>query len=93
MRPGDLTTLEAIDLANHPILADFLERGARHRLAQSHASTQELVQRLYESALSRLPTNAEAALATELLGSKPDDTRMQDLLWAVLMLPEFQLIR
>ena len=93
MRPGDLTTLEAIDLANHPILADFLERGARHRLAQPHASTQELVQRLYESALSRLPTNAEAALAAELLGSKPDDTRMQDLLWAVLMLPEFQLIR
>ncbi|WP_020471757.1 DUF1549 domain-containing protein [Zavarzinella formosa] len=92
MRPTELTTLEAIDLANHPILTDTLERGAKNIVARKWASPDELIGWLYQFALSRSPGASEAALARELLGTQPTETRVQDLLWAVIMLPEFQLI-
>jgi len=93
MRPASLTTLEAIDLANHQILADTLERGAKRILERKWGSTAELVEWLYQTALTRSPSPKEAALAVELLGPSPDALQLQDLLWAVVMLPEFQLIR
>lgn len=93
MRPSDLTTLEAIDLANHPILADYLQRGAKNILAKPHGTTKELIENIYLSALSRSPNPVEAELAGEMLGSKPDEIRVQDLLWAIFMLPEYQLVR
>ena len=48
---------------------------------------------LYESALSRPPTAAERATAMQLLGSPPTLPGVEDLLWAVFMLPEFQIVR
>ena len=32
-------------------------------------------------------------MATELLGSPPTQQGVEDLLWVVMMLPEFQIIR
>jgi hypothetical protein len=29
----------------------------------------------------------------DLLGTKPDEQRVQDLLWAIIMQPEFQFVR
>ena len=92
-RPNDLTTLEAIDLANGPGLASLVERGAAHLSRRSWKSPDDLIQWIYRSALSRPATRAELALARELAGPKPGPAEVQDLLWAVVMLPEFQLVR
>jgi hypothetical protein len=43
--------------------------------------------------LSRPPTSDERATTIELLHSPPTQQGVEDLLWAVLMLPEFQIIR
>jgi hypothetical protein len=43
--------------------------------------------------LCRAPTTAESATARGIVGSAPTTEGVADLLWAVLMLPEFQLIR
>lgn len=93
MRPNDLTTLEAMDLNNGRILDGWLARGAGHLLARNFESADALTRWLYGYALSREPTRGELALARDALGEKPDARRVQDLLWAVLMLPEFQLVR
>jgi hypothetical protein len=93
MRPAELTTLEAIDLTNHQALADILERGARNLLARHGASSKELTVYVYRFALSRAPTAEELAATRDLLGDKPTEQGVQDLLWAIFMLPEFQLIR
>ncbi|HTN77020.1 MAG TPA: DUF1553 domain-containing protein, partial [Pirellulaceae bacterium] len=93
MRPSDLTTLEAIDLANGQVLADTLDRGAKQLLAKHADSPDELIQWLFVSALTRSPTASELAAARLLLGDKPDADAVEDLVWALLMLPEFQLIR
>jgi hypothetical protein len=89
-----LTTLQALDLSNSPILAETLSRGA-HSIAERFAGQepQSMVDWLYESALSRRPTDEERATALETLGSPPTAQGVEDLVWLVIMLPEFQIVR
>lgn len=93
VRPAELSTLEAIDLNNGQLLATRLEQGASRVLAKQWPNSDALTQWLYQFALARVPTTAELSLAREVLGEKPTSQGVQDLLWAVLMLPEFQLVR
>lgn len=91
MRPNDLSTLEAIDLANGTILSNTLEAGAKKLVARKWPSPEAFVQWLYAFALSREPTAEELAAASEVLDSPLSEQGVQDLLWVVCMLPEFQL--
>jgi hypothetical protein len=93
-RPTMLTTLQALDLSNSPLLAETLSRGAANiskRFANADPAT--VVNWLYESALSRLPTTEERTIAMEVLGTPPSPQGIEDLVWLVIMLPEFQIIR
>lgn len=92
-RPDDLTTLEAMDLNNGAILDQRLVEGAQSLLKMNFPSSAALASYVWKSALSREPTGDELQLALSLLGTKPDATAIQDFLWGVLMLPEFQIIR
>ena len=49
-------------------------------------------QRHPRTALCREPTSRERRSALRALGETPDRAAVQDLLWAVLMQPEFGLI-
>lgn len=93
VRPSDLTTLEAIDLSNGQILADTLDRGSKQLLARNWQSPQEFVQWLFRFALSREPTTEELTVLTEALGDTLTEQGIQDALWSVVMLPEFQMVR
>lgn len=93
MRPEELNTLEAMDLINGRILNDRLERGAKNLLSRRWESGDAMIRWVYEFALSRPPSADELALTRAALGENPTVQSTQDLLWAVLMLPEFQLVR
>ncbi len=93
-RPDELTTLEALDLANGQILTNTIARGATNILkANPNSSPDQLVKLLFRQALCRAPTSAEIAAARSLLGDKLTADSVADLLWAIVMLPEFQLVR
>ncbi len=92
-RPDELSTLEAIDLSNGAILAELLERGANQLLQRAWESPEQFIDWLFVHALCRKPTEAEAAALRQLLGEKLESEPVQDALWAVIMLPEFQLVR
>lgn len=97
-RPDQLTTLQALDLANGQLLAEILASGAQKlsQVARQPAGDQptaSLLESIYIQALSRPPTAEEAATASEILGASPTHESIADLLWIVFMLPEFQLIR
>jgi mono/diheme cytochrome c family protein len=93
-RPDQLTTLQAIDLANGKALAELLTRGAAAlRKAHPKATAAELTETVYVRALCRKPTDGEVKVAGEIIGEKMTDEGVADLLWAVFMLPEFQLVR
>ena len=92
-RPNELSTLEAIDLNNDQTLADKLAAGAKRWLKESGTSQATLVDRLYLTMLSRLPRSEERSIALEMLNATPGEQGVEDLLWALLMQPEFQLVR
>jgi hypothetical protein len=92
-RPTDLTTLEAILLANEQSLADTFAAGGRHILAEHGPGADTIRDWIFAAALSRPPTVAEADVVGALLGHQPTAEHVADCLWAVVMLPEFQLIR
>jgi hypothetical protein len=92
-RPAVLTTLEALDLSNGQVLAETLERGSANLLKRHRGSGDALVDWLYRFALARPPTPGERDTALELLGDPATQQGVEDLLWVVFMLPEFQLIR
>jgi hypothetical protein len=92
---GDvLTTLQALDLSNGQILTDTVTKGAAHLLASNPgATTEQLVESIYEQALCRPPTQDEMATARQMVGIPAAPEGLADLLWVVFMLPEFQLVR
>jgi mono/diheme cytochrome c family protein len=91
-RPSGATTLQALELTNGETLNKLLKSGAEKVLAQKPASSRELVTRLYARGLGRKPTENELKLAEGLLGKTSGQEQVEDLLWALAMLPEFQLI-
>jgi hypothetical protein len=91
-RPTVATTLEALELTNGETLARWLQRGAEHWLTDWPASGEGLIVELYRRALGRVPTDAELRLAGEWVGIPIRTDGVEDLLWALTMLPEFQLI-
>lgn len=87
------TTLETLELTNGETLDVRLRAGAEHWL-KSHADEPpaKLVSEVYRTALGRAPTDAEIEIAVDLAGSPPTPEGVADLLWAIVVLPEFQLI-
>jgi mono/diheme cytochrome c family protein len=93
-RPDDLSTLQALDLTNGPEFVALLDQGAKGLLNRPEAKDADaLVAWLFTSALGRAPTETERAEGRAILGSPATEASASDLLWTVLMLPEFQMIR
>lgn len=94
-RESITTTLQAIALTNGSELDRKLKAGAQH-WTQTTQSKSQLLNAIYLAALSRKPNPAERAAASSLLttdtNGKIKTESIEDLLWAVIMLPEFQLI-
>ena len=67
----------------------LLNSGAK-RIESS--SPKELVDSLFMQCLCRSPSDAERAIAFDILGDSDDGQGTVDLLWMVFMLPEFQLV-
>jgi hypothetical protein len=83
------TTLQALELTNGGTLTAALQAGAARSVAESGT---DLIGRLYEAALGRQPTPKERTAAIQLVGSPARKEGIEDLLWALVMLPEYQLI-
>jgi len=92
-RPTDLTTLEAIQLANEQTLAGEFVRGGAAIIKAHGPGADAILEWMFAAALARPPTAAEAAAVRDLLGTTPTKESVADCLWAIVMLPEFQLIR
>jgi len=92
-RESAATMFQALELTNGKTLDSRLKSGAKHWLQQSGGNADKLIDALYAQALGRAPAAAEKSAARSLLGSPAKAEGAEDLLWVVLMLPEFQLIR
>lgn len=86
------TTLQLLELSNGSILDEKIKAGARRWHGRSLASSAELVTAVYLQAIGREPTESEQAIAVDLVGRQATPEGIADLLWVVVMLPEFQLV-
>ncbi len=93
-RPGEVTTLEALELSNGEPLSELLAAGGQ-KLASNlgDLSPSEISRTLVRAALSREPTDEEQTLLVEAIGDSPTPESLADALWCIVMLPEFQLVR
>lgn len=91
-RPPSLSTLQAIDLANGEYLDSLLATGARKRMAEA-SDRSEFIKTLFQEAICREPTPAELSLADAALGTELKADTVQDFLWLLVMLPDFQFVQ
>ena len=92
-RPAELTTLQALELNNGAEFVGYLNRGASKWFGEFGADREGMVESLYRRALGRAPGEMERAVALDLLGEPATEAGVADLLWTVLMLPEFQIVQ
>lgn len=92
VRQGLATTLQALELTNGHTLAVLLQQVSAQLLKTAPADTNAFIASLYQQTLSRPPRSSELAVAARLVGSPAQPEGVQDLLWSLAMLPEFQLI-
>lgn len=91
-RDDEATLLQALELTNGAFLDEVLTRGAARWHEQYDGDPARIVRHLYRQAFGRAPTPSEEEAALEALGPKPEPEAVEDLLWAVVLLPEYQLI-
>ena len=93
-RPAAATTLQSLELSNGATLAQTPASGRETRLAATTPQPGALVSTICStSAWPRADARASERSADRRLDATIDDRRLEDLLWSVVMLPEFQLIR
>ncbi len=85
------TMLQALEMTNGNTLDDILKSGANHWF-KNKGKDSHLVSEIFLTALGREPDQQELITAFELIGSPVTAEGIQDLLWTISMLPEFQLI-
>jgi len=93
MRPSELTTLEAVDLTNGSTLANYLTQGATRLADRWRDDRAGLIDHLHQFAFSRMPTAEERSIMESALSPAPAAQEIEDVLWAILMMPEFMLVR
>ena len=91
-RPPSLSTLQAIDLANGAILDKILATGGSKMLSEAQGRS-GFVESSFQIAICREPSEREARLARSILGESPTADTVQDFLWTLVMLPEFQFVQ
>lgn len=91
-RDDRATLLQALELTNGDFFTEVLLRGAQHWQSTYEAEPQLMIEQLYLKAFGRKPSRKELQTAQEILGEPVSTEGIQDLLWTMVLLPEFQLV-
>lgn len=91
-RMNAATTMQALELTNGSTLDAKLKKAAAGFATEAAKYPDGWLERIYWQTLARPPSAAEKQIATEMLGAAPKPEGIADFLWALLNLPEFQLI-
>jgi hypothetical protein len=91
-RDSSPTMLQALELTNGNLLGQYVQHGATFWQKQGSPDTKSLVDQIYQMALGRSPNSSESLLAVQIVGTPATAEGLEDLLWSICMLPEFQLV-
>src|SRR5690606_23419002 len=85
------TLLQAMELTYGATLNEALKAGERE-WAAGHDSPETLTEAVFRQSFGRKPSDEERRVAQSLFNGEVDTSAVQDLLWSVVLLPEFQFI-
>jgi hypothetical protein len=86
------TTIQALELTNGSTLDARLKSAAKKLQPDAAKDPAAWIDHTYRALLNRAPADGEKQIALELLGTEPKPEAVADFLWAIVNLPEFQLI-
>ncbi len=90
-RDSQASLLQALELTNGERLNSVLKSGAE-QWKERYQEGEPIIREVYKKALNRDPNAEELKIAMAALGDSPKADQIQDFFWAVLLLPEFQII-
>ncbi len=90
-RESQANLLQALELTNGERFNSMIRIGAQS-WKQKYKTSDIIIKEIYKRALGREVQPKEFKVAKKLLGDKPETDSIQDLFWAILLLPEFQII-
>lgn len=90
-RESQANLLQALELTNGERFNSMLRKGAESWKLK-YKSGDIIIKEIYRQALGREVRSNEYKVAKKILGDKPAIDSIQDLFWAILLLPEFQII-
>lgn len=90
-RESQANLLQALELTNGNRFNSMIRKGAES-WKQKYKNSDTIIKEIYMRALGREVEAREFKVAKKLLGDKPDTEAIQDLFWAIMLLPEFQII-
>jgi hypothetical protein len=90
-RESQANLLQALELTKGERFNDALKKGAEN-WKKKYRAGDVIIRELYSKALNRAPNKKEFEAAKRVLGNNPEPEAIQDLFWAVVLLPEFQII-
>lgn len=90
-RASQASLIQALELTNGNTFYEALKRGAA-AWKDRYPDSDKLVEALFRNIYGRAPSGDEKKLAVEMLGGKVEEAGIQDLVWAMMLSPEFQLI-
>jgi hypothetical protein len=90
-RNSQSNLIQALEVTNGQILNTRLQLGSEKWLS-ANLRKDQLTDSLFLNFLGRTPTVRERRATNALLSEKPIGSEIQDLVWALTLLPEFQLI-
>ena len=90
-RESQANLLQALELTKGERFGEALQKGAAEWKGK-YQTGDVIIKELYSKALNRAPSQKEFAVAKKALGDKPKPEDVEDLFWAVVLLPEFQII-
>ena len=90
-RESQANLLQALELTKGEKFGQALQKGAIE-WKRKYQTGDVIIRELYSKALNRAPTRKEFDVARKALGDNPKPEDVEDLFWAVVLLPEFQII-
>jgi len=89
-RSAEATTLLALELINGPAVGGLIDAAAA---ATADLPGEQAIDRVFLTLLGRRPTTKELAACPPGKADRFTKRQIADLVWSIVMLPEFQLIR
>lgn len=90
-RTSQANLLQALELTNGTTFYETLKAGSKE-WKEKFPDSKQLIITLYQRAYGRAPTPEELSVALKAVGEKPEESGIQDMVWAIALSPEFQLI-